>query len=120
MTEPSPAPSNLIRAGKFLLQLLVTGAVTWFILKAVGFNLSELRAFDLSGLAVNWGLLALSSGVLLAAYLFSAGLWGLMVREIGGHEVDCLDGADCDNAFVASLIAHYADCGDGQQYCQGL
>jgi hypothetical protein len=61
--------------------------VTWFILEAVGFSLEELRAFELSDLTINWGLLALSSLVLLLAYLFSAGLWGLMVREIGGYEV---------------------------------
>jgi hypothetical protein len=87
VTEPAPSSSGLIRAGKLLLQLLLTGVVTWFILEAVGFSLEELRAFELSDLTINWGLLALSSLVLLLAYLFSAGLWGLMVREIGGYEV---------------------------------
>ena len=42
------------------------------------------------------------------------------LREIGGHEIDRLYSADCDDAFVASLIAHDAYCGDGEQYGQGL
>jgi len=87
VTESATSSSGLIRAGKLLLQLLLTGVVTWFILEAVGFSLEELRAFELSNLTINWGLLALSSLVLLLAYLYSAGLWGLMVREIGGYEV---------------------------------
>ena len=87
MTEPVTPTSGLIRAGKLVLQLFLTGVVTWFILRAVGFSLEELRAFDLSSLMLDWGLLTLSSVVLLLAYLYSAGLWGLMVREIGGHEV---------------------------------
>ncbi|MFH1765449.1 MAG: lysylphosphatidylglycerol synthase transmembrane domain-containing protein [Gemmatimonadota bacterium] len=87
MREPTTPTSGLLRAGKLVFRLLLTGGVTWFILKAVGFSLEELRAFDLSSLALDWGLVAISSLVLLLAYLFSAGLWGLMVREIGGHEV---------------------------------
>ncbi len=90
MTErasSSSSSSGLIRVGKLLLQLLLTGALTWFILEAVGFSLAELGAFELSNLTVNWGLLGLSSLVLLLAYLYFAGLWGLMVREIGGYEV---------------------------------
>jgi len=93
VTDPPADFWSLGRGGKLAFQLLLTGVVTWFILKAIGFNLEELRAFDLSELVVNWGLLTLSCLVLLLAYLFSAGLWGLMVREIGGYEV----------GFVASL-----------------
>jgi uncharacterized membrane protein YbhN (UPF0104 family) len=87
VSPPATPSSGLLRAGKLGFQLILTAGVTWFILKAVGFNLGELRAFDLSGLAVDWVLLTLSSVLLLVAYLYSAGLWGLMVREIGGHEV---------------------------------
>jgi hypothetical protein len=72
---------------KLTIQLLVTVLVTWFILRAVGFNLDELRGFDVGGMDLRWGLLLLSCLMLLVAYLYSAGLWGLMVREIGGHEV---------------------------------
>lgn len=86
MTEKT-APSALVRAGKLSFQLLLTGLLTWFILRAVSFNLDELGAYDLSSLDIRWGLLALSSLILLLAYLYSASLWGLMVREISGYEV---------------------------------
>lgn len=63
--------------------------------------MEELQAFDLSALEVGWGLVALSSGVLLAAYLYSAALWGLMVRAIGGPEVGLL--ASLRVFFTANL-----------------
>ncbi len=85
--SPPPYTSWIPRGGKLGLQLVLTGLVTWFILRAVGFNLEELRAFDLGTLDLNIGLIALSSVVLLLAYLFSAALWGRMVKEIGGNEV---------------------------------
>ena len=87
--DPSP-PDVKSRVRRFLglfLRLVVTGLVTWFILKAVGLRLGELRAFGLSTLTPRWGLLLLSTGVLLLGYLYSAGLWGLMVRELGGPRV---------------------------------
>ena len=80
-------PSRALRGLKLTLQLLATAVVTWFILKAVGVNLEEFRALDLSQWNVHWGLLAVSSMVLLAGYLYSAALWGIMVKEMGGPEV---------------------------------
>ncbi len=67
----------------------------------MGFNLEKLRGFELSSFTVSWWLMALSSLLLLGAYLFSAGLWGLMVREIGGHEVGFL--ASLRVFFTANL-----------------
>ena len=93
MTDGTASSTGLLRAGKVGSQLLLTGVVTWFILKSVNFSLEELRAFDLTNLGVSWSLVALSSLTLLLAYLYSGGLWGLMVREIGGYEV----------GFVSSL-----------------
>jgi hypothetical protein len=87
VSAQAPPPSGFLRGAKLALQLLLTVAITWFILKAVGFDLQELRAFDLSTLSPRWGLLALSALILLVAYLFSAALWGLMVRQISGFEV---------------------------------
>jgi hypothetical protein len=78
---------------KVAAQLVLTGLVTWFILRAVGFSLAELRAFDLSEMDVSWASIAGSSLVLLVAFLYSASLWGLMVREMSAYEV----------GFVASL-----------------
>lgn len=75
---------------RLLLKLLLTGVVTWFILEAVEGGLQELNAFDLSALSPRWGLLFLSCALLLVAYLYSASLWGVMVRELGGPPVSAL------------------------------
>ena len=90
MTLPGKGQSPLRRFGKVVVQVGLTVAITWFILKAVGFSLEELWQYDLSGIHPRWGLLFLSSAILLGAYLYSAALWGLMVREIGLHEVGLL------------------------------
>ncbi len=78
---------RLRKLGGLLIRLALTALVTWFILRAVGLNLQDFRSLDLSTIRPRWGLLLLSCGVLLAGYLFSASLWGLMVRELGGPEV---------------------------------
>lgn len=80
-------PSAGRRAGKVLAQLLLTGLVTWFILRAVGVNLGKLGSFDLSTLHIRWVVLAVASSLLVAAYLYAASLWGLMVRELSGVEM---------------------------------
>jgi hypothetical protein len=88
--KPEPEPPQTSRGSRVFkvgFQLLLTGVVTWFILKSVGFSLEELRGFDVAGLSVTWSYLGASSLVLLLAYLFSAGLWGRMVWEMSGHEV---------------------------------
>ncbi len=85
--EPPRATSKGLRGVNLAVQLALTGVVTWFILKSVDFSLEELRGFDLSGLSMDWVQLVASGFLLLAAYLFSASLWGLMVREMSGHEV---------------------------------
>ncbi|NNM04802.1 MAG: hypothetical protein HKO65_06825, partial [Gemmatimonadetes bacterium] len=89
--EPGrPRGSLGARGFRLALQLALTVVVTWFILKSVDFSLRELGGFDISGLSVNWVQMVASGLVLLSAYLFSAGLWGLMVREMSGHEVGFL------------------------------
>jgi uncharacterized membrane protein YbhN (UPF0104 family) len=88
--EP-PSPGQRARAlGGILLRIGLTVVVTWFIVRAVGLTLADLKAFDLSTLRPRWWLLLLSGGVLLLAYLYSASLWGLLVRELGGPEVGSL------------------------------
>jgi uncharacterized membrane protein YbhN (UPF0104 family) len=66
------------------LQLALTMVVTWFILDRVGLGLSELARVDGTLWIPDPLLLAASSLLLLAAYFVSAGLWGLIVRELGG------------------------------------
>lgn len=69
------------------IRIGLTVLVTWFIVKAVGLTLEDLRALDLSTLRPRWWLLLLSGGILLLAYLYSAALWGLLVKELGGPDV---------------------------------
>lgn len=83
----APPSSRLRRFLGLALRLLVTGVVTWFIVRAVGLNLQELQALDWSRLEPRWGPLVLSVAVLLLGYLYSAGLWGHMVWEMGGPKV---------------------------------
>ena len=91
MTEPLSGDRwRLPRGLRLLLQLLLTVGVTWFILKAVGVSLDEVRGLKLSWTDMGWGWAFLSTVLLLLAYLFSAALWGLMVRELGGPRVDLL------------------------------
>ena len=72
------------------VRLLLTLVVTWFIIRALGVNLQELKRLEWNELEPGWGLLALSAGILLLGYLYSAGLWGLMVREMGGPRIPLL------------------------------
>ncbi|MGW8266469.1 MAG: lysylphosphatidylglycerol synthase domain-containing protein [Longimicrobiales bacterium] len=98
MTDSGPSGSGSARSGAkmgsrirglggFALRLVVTALVTWFIVRAVGLTLADLKAFDLSTLRPRMGLLLLSATVLLLGYLYAASLWGLLVKELGGPDV---------------------------------
>ena len=84
---PGGRRSRARRLGGFAGRILLTVLVTWFIVRSVGLTLEDLGSFDLSTLRIRWGLLLLSTGVLLLGYLYSASLWGLLVKELGGPEV---------------------------------
>jgi dolichol-phosphate mannosyltransferase len=58
--------------------------VTWFILDRVGVGVSELASVDRSLWLPDPLLAGLASLLLLGAYVFSAVLWGLVVRDLGG------------------------------------
>ena len=66
------------------LQLVLTVAVTWFILDRVGLTLEDVSALDGGRWTPRWAPLAASVGALFAGYVVSALLWGLMVRDLGG------------------------------------
>ena len=69
------------------MQLVLTVAVTWFIIDRVGLSFDALGALDADAWVPQPGLFAAASGLLLLAYFVSAGIWGVMVRDLGGPEV---------------------------------
>lgn len=66
---------------------MLTVAVTWFIVDRVGLNLSALRGLGAAAWTPEPLLFTAATALLLAAYLVSAGLWGLIVRELGGPSI---------------------------------
>ncbi len=90
----------LVRGG----QLLATVLVTWFLLARVGISLEDLRAAGPGVWRPRGGMLLLASGVLLGAYVAAAGLWGLMVRELGGPGLSFLASA---RIFLTANLGRY-------------
>lgn len=74
----------MMKIGVRLSQVGLTAIVTWFILDRVGVDIAALGDVDLAVWRPNLLLLAVSCLVLLLGYLFSAGLWGRIVRDLGG------------------------------------
>ena len=70
-----------------LSQLGLTLVVTWFILTRVGVDLAALREVNRAEWTPDPWILAASCIVLLCGYLFSAGLWGRIVRDLGGPTI---------------------------------
>ena len=79
------------RGARIALQLVVTVAVTWFIVRAIGIDLAALGDFDPGRWAWRPLPLAASVLVLLAGYATSGLLWRRMVVEMGGPRIGVLD-----------------------------
>ena len=84
---PEESTSGIRRAPGFTLRIGLTVLLTWFIVRAVGLTLGDIKALDLSSLRVHWGLFSLASGILVLGYVYSASLWGLLVKELGGPDL---------------------------------
>ena len=67
-----------------LLQVGLTVVVTWFILDRVGVDLALLGALDRGEWCLRPALFLASCVVLVVGYLWSALLWGRLVRDLGG------------------------------------
>ncbi|HSR42666.1 MAG TPA: lysylphosphatidylglycerol synthase domain-containing protein, partial [Longimicrobiales bacterium] len=89
------------RWGIRVLQLFLTGVVTWFIVDRVGLTAGDLGDLDRRWLRPSWGLFAGASGVLLAGFGASALLWERMVRELGGPRLGPLEA--CRIYFTSNL-----------------
>ncbi len=72
------------RFGVRLLQVGLTVAVTWFILDRVGVDLALLGALNRGEWRPRPALFLASCVVLVVGYLWSASLWGRLVRDLGG------------------------------------
>jgi len=72
-------------------QLVLTVAVTWFIVDRVGLDLVGLGGLGPETWLPDPLLFSGASVLLLAAYFVSAGLWGLIVRELGGPALPTVD-----------------------------
>jgi len=72
---------------RLLLQVILTVAVTWFIMDRVGADLGRLATLDVGGWEFRWHWLLLSIPVLASGYILSAALWGRMVSELGGPRI---------------------------------
>ncbi len=86
------------------LQAILTVAVTAFILRVVGVSAAEVASLDPALWSPSWWMVALASGLLLAGYLCSGALWGVMVRELGGPRLGTL--GSC-RIFLLSNLGRY-------------
>ena len=100
MAEANPS-SRWRRYGIRLAQLILTVAVTWFIIDRVGIGLADLREVDARGLRPDWILFTLASLLLLLGFFFSALLWRRMIGEMGGPVIG--RGEACRIYFTANL-----------------
>lgn len=87
-----------------VVQVVLTVAVTAFIVDRVGVTAGDVAALDDRWLRPAWGLLGLASLVLLAGFGLSAMLWGRMVRELGGPRLRPLESA---SIYFTSNLGRY-------------
>ena len=67
-----------------VLQVGLTGVVTWFIFDRVGVDLARLGTLDSTEWRPRPALFLSSCVVLVVGYLWSASMWGRIVRDLGG------------------------------------
>ena len=72
------------RFGLRLLQVGLTALVTWFIFDRVGVDLARLRALNTAEWRPRPGFFLSSCVALVFGYLWSASMWGRLVRDLGG------------------------------------
>ncbi len=93
------------RALTWAVRLVLTVAVTWFILQRVGLDRDELvrAGRDVLGVA-RPGALTLASALLLAMYLWSGAVWGRIAGELGGRTLAAWDAV---RIFMVANLGRY-------------
>lgn len=89
-----------VRAG----QLVLTVAVTWFIVDRVGLSLDALREVEAEAWLPSPVPLAAATLLLLLAYFVSGAIWGVMVRDLGGPT---LPFGDSVRMFMIANLGRY-------------
>jgi len=88
MEAPDPAErGGGRRIGLITLQLLVTVAVTVFLVRRLGVGLDDVRTLDPRWWRPDPTMLAAASIVLFGGFVLSAALWARMASEFGGPRV---------------------------------
>ncbi|MDX1568395.1 MAG: lysylphosphatidylglycerol synthase domain-containing protein, partial [Longimicrobiales bacterium] len=101
----SPRPGGALRRWTVRgLQLVLTVAVTWFILDRVGISTSDIVGLEERWLRPSPGVLAMASAVFLGGLFLSAAFWGRMVGELGGPSLSFSRSA---SIYFASNLGRY-------------
>ena len=85
--KPKPLARRLALG---VAQLVVTVAVTVFIVRRVGLGLDDLASLDAEAWRPRWGWFLFSCLSLLAGYVASAWIWSRMVADMGGPRLPIL------------------------------
>ena len=83
---------------------MLTAAVTWAIVRQVGVGMDDVRTLGAQWWRPHWGLLVAASLAMAGGMLASAGLWGLLVREVSGQRIPPLRAV---RIFVTANLARY-------------
>lgn len=90
----------MVRVG----QLALTVAVTWLILERLGPGLRTMAASPVGIVSPRWGWIAAACALLAAGYAVSAWIWGRMVRDLGGPQ---LETADAVRIYLIANLGRY-------------
>ena len=101
MSESS-SPARRVAIKGF--QLALTALATWFIFRAVGVQMEDLDALDMGRWRPDPPLLIASSVLLFAGFGISAGLWGRLVRDLGGPVIPS---ATAVRTFLVANLGRY-------------
>lgn len=92
------------KLGVPLLQVGLTALATWFIFDRIGVDLALLGTVNLEGWRPRPVLFLSSCALLVVGYLWSASLWGRLVRDLGGPRLPVLTSI---RVFMVANLGRY-------------